>query len=47
MHDGAAQSDEALLTAIAAGDRSAFAAFFQRYAGKVKPEFRASFGLGK
>ena len=36
MHDGAAQSDEALLTAIAAGDRSAFAAFFQRYAGKVK-----------
>jgi len=36
MHDGAAQSDEALLTAIAAGDRAAFALFFQRYAGKVK-----------
>ena len=30
MHDGAAQSDEALLIAIAAGDWSAFAAFFQR-----------------
>ena len=36
MHDPAAASDEALLARVADGDRDAFAAFFDRYAAKVK-----------
>lgn len=36
MLDPAGESDETLLAKIAGGDRSAFAAFFARYAGRVK-----------
>jgi RNA polymerase sigma-70 factor (ECF subfamily) len=36
VDDAAADSDEALLVRIARGDREAFAAFFGRYAAKVK-----------
>ncbi len=36
VHDTADASDEALLTRIAAGDREAFALFFERYAARVK-----------
>ena len=36
VHDSGDASDEALLTRIAAGDREAFALFFERYAAKVK-----------
>jgi len=36
VHEMAADSDEALLARVAQGDREAFAAFFGRYAAKVK-----------
>lgn len=36
MTDGDGESDEALVARIAAGDRAAFAVFFQRYASRVK-----------
>lgn len=36
MHDSGDASDEALLARVAAGDREAFALFFERYAAKVK-----------
>lgn len=36
MHSRAEDTDEALLTRVAAGDRESFAVLFARYAGKVK-----------
>lgn len=36
MHDRVEETDEALITRIAAGDRQAFALAFSRYAGRVK-----------
>jgi RNA polymerase sigma-70 factor (ECF subfamily) len=36
VHDLAAESDESLLARIGRGERSAFAVFFERYAGRVK-----------
>jgi RNA polymerase sigma-70 factor (ECF subfamily) len=36
VHDRVAETDEALITRIAAGDRDAFARVFAAYAGKVK-----------
>ena len=36
VHDSGDASDEALLARVAAGDREAFALFFERYAAKVK-----------